>query len=256
MARKPSAAEPKPANLSFDQMREAIPKIERRIGELEAFDPKTINDRDDPRIQALANKLDALLIAIFGPDTIEYKRYQYPVTNIDTAGYNVAYGTALDEVRKGLTKGKQTALHQLRDLISQFQEEMGDSGVTPIGRALKAYEGLDLHPSIGRSASQLYKNGHYANAIEDAVKALNSLVRLNSGIDDRDGTALMEFVFSAKNPILKFNPLADQSDIDEQRGFMMMFSGAVAGLRNPRAHKIIKDDPESALALFANHVVA
>ena len=32
---------------------------------------------------------------------------------------------------------------------------------------------------------------------------------------------------------------------------MMMFSGAVAGLRNPRAHKIIKDDPEKALEFIA-----
>jgi hypothetical protein len=32
---------------------------------------------------------------------------------------------------------------------------------------------------------------------------------------------------------------------------MMMFSGAVAGLRNPRAHRIIKDDPESTLEFIA-----
>ena len=32
---------------------------------------------------------------------------------------------------------------------------------------------------------------------------------------------------------------------------MMMFSGAVAGLRNPRAHKFIKDDPERALEFIA-----
>jgi hypothetical protein len=44
---------------------------------------------------------------------------------------------------------------------------------------------------------------------------------------------------------------ADQSDRDEQKGFMMMFSGAVAGLRNPRAHKLIKDDPERALEFIA-----
>jgi len=30
-----------------------------------------------------------------------------------------------------------------------------------------------------------------------------------------------------------------------------MFGGAVAGLRNPRAHKIIKDDPEMALEFIA-----
>lgn len=57
----------------------------------------------------------------------------------------------------------------------------------------------------------------------------------------------MEKVFSPKNPILRFHELKNKSDEDEQRGFMMMFSGAVAGLRNPRAHKLIKDDPERAL---------
>ena len=31
----------------------------------------------------------------------------------------------------------------------------------------------------------------------------------------------------------------------------MMFSGAVAGLRNPRSHKLIKDDPERALEFIA-----
>lgn len=74
---------------------------------------------------------------------------------------------------------------------------------------------------------------------------------MRSGVEDKDGSALMESVFSPKNPILKFNNLADTSDIDEQKGFMMMFAGAVAGLRNPRAHKIIKDDPEMALEFIA-----
>jgi len=32
---------------------------------------------------------------------------------------------------------------------------------------------------------------------------------------------------------------------------MMLFSGAVMGLRNPRAHKIIQDDPEKALEFIA-----
>ena len=83
------------------------------------------------------------------------------------------------------------------------------------------------------------------------MKALNAIVRLNSGVDDKDGTALMEFVFSPKNPVLKVNGLADQSDLDEQRGMMMLFSGAVAGLRNPRAHKLIEDDPEKTLEFIA-----
>lgn len=132
-----------------------------------------------------------------------------------------------------------------------FLEELGDAGETATGKSLKAYEGLELHPGIERAAGKLFRDGHYANAVEDAAKALNALVKMNSGVDDRDGTALMEFVFSPKSPMLKFNALVDASDADEQKGFMMMSSGAVAGLRNPRAHKIIKDDPEMALEFIA-----
>ena len=58
------------------------------------------------------------------------------------------------------------------------------------------------------------------------------------------------YIYS-KNLIWKFNKFCDDSDIDEQKVFMMMLSVAVAGLRNPRAHKIIKDDPEMALEFIA-----
>ena len=147
-------------------------------------------------------------------------------------------------------KGKAQIVSNLETAIKLLEEKLADDGENPVGRALRAYEGLDLHPEIARAAGELYRDGHYANGIEDAVKALNQLVRLRSG-EEIDGTKLMERVFSPNNPVLRFNDLADDSDKDEQRGFMMMFSGAVAGLRNPRAHKLIQDDPERALEFIA-----
>ena len=117
-------------------------------------------------------------------------------------------------------------------------------------RTLRAYEGLDLHPEIARAATKLFRDGHYANAVEAAVKALNNLVRLRSGLE-LDGSTLMEQAFSLNKPILQFNALSDQSERDEQRGYMMMFAGAVAGLRNPRAHKFVQDNAERALEFIA-----
>jgi uncharacterized protein (TIGR02391 family) len=116
-------------------------------------------------------------------------------------------------------------------------------------------DGVDAYlsrarPEIARAASELYKDGHYANAVEDSVKALNLLVRLRSSLEF-DGVPLMQKAFSPNAPVLKFNALSDQSDRDEQLGFMNMFSGAVSGLRNPRAHKFVKDDPERALEFIA-----
>jgi len=127
---------------------------------------------------------------------------------------------------------------------------LGPAPAADSERVHRAYRDLDLHPVIAEAANKLYLDGHYANAIEAAIKALCGLVRLHSG-KDLDGADLMKTVFSPKNPILRFNDFRDRSDRDEQEGFMMMFAGAVAGLRNPRAHKIIKDYPERALEYIA-----
>jgi Protein of unknown function (Hypoth_ymh) len=50
---------------------------------------------------------------------------------------------------------------------------------------------------------------------------------------------------------IAFNPLADQSDLDEQAGLMHMFEGMVLALRNPRAHDIVPDEPEIAQEYIA-----
>jgi len=251
MPRRSKPSELKEAKLSLKQMELAIPKIERRISDLESFDVNSVNERSDPRIDALEKELDALLVSIYGVGTVEYERYRWSTTRLDTASINVMYETPINEIREGLRQGIATAKTILESIKKGFLEELTDAGQTTIGKTLKAYEGLELHPDIERAAGQLFRDGHYANAVEDAVKALNALVRLNSGVDDKDGTALMEYVFSPKNPVLKFNDLSDSLDIDEQKGFMMMFCGAVAGLRNPRAHKLIKDDPEMAIEFIA-----
>jgi uncharacterized protein (TIGR02391 family) len=248
MARTPRQPELRQANLSNAETQAAIPMIDRRLADLASFDALSVNDRSDARIKALSAKLDDLLVSIFGADTVEYRRYKASVTRLDTAPWNYAYPVPIAQVQQGLQKGKETSKAQLEAIRSGFLERLEDAGLTTAGRGLKAFEGLDLHSDIEHAAGGLYRDGHYANAIVEAVKALNARVRMRGGVDDRDGSQLMEFVFNPRNPVLKFNPLADQSDRDEQRGFMMMFSGAVAGLRNPRAHKIIQDDPEETLA--------
>jgi len=58
----------------------------------------------------------------------------------------------------------------------------------------------------------------------------------------------MSTVFSYKNPIVKLNKLQSQSDLDEQMGFMFLFMGAMAGIRNPEAHDIVEQtDPIRAM---------
>jgi uncharacterized protein (TIGR02391 family) len=217
------------------------------LEDLEKFDPEKIRDRKDPSITTLEVAIEETLAHAFGRRTTNYKNYK-PAATLDTAGYN-ANGTPLHEILDGLRHGKSRSIALLNQAIASLTEVLEDSTDSGPGRTYVPTRGLDLHSEIARAASQLYRDSHYSNAVEDAVKALNALVRLRSGLEI-DGVSLMQQAFSPNKPILKFNELADQSDRDEQLGFMNMFSGAVAGLRNPRAHKFIRD-PERALEFIA-----
>lgn len=239
------------ANLSLQQMESAIPKINRRINDLNAFDVATLERRTDPKLDALRSKLETLLADVFGEQSTEYARYHPRICDLDSAPYNMYHETPLSEVRDCLRNDILGAISQLESIVEGFTESLEDAGRGQTSRSLRAYDGLELHPEIERAVGNLFRDGHYANAVEDAVKALNSLVRLRSGVDDKDGVALMQFVFSASNPILRFNGLVDESDRNEQVGFMQLFCGAVSGLRNPRAHKLIVDDSERALEFIA-----
>lgn len=248
--RKTQNVSPVAANLSIQQMQAAIPKLDRRIKELSEFDIKSIQNGSDPRIDAMSSTIQTLITNIFDVNTVEYQRYSH-IANLHQWPMSYMGETPLNIIHEGLQSAIETAKIQLETIKKGFVEELEDGGVTSAGKSLKAYEGLELHPKINLAAGQLFKDGHYSEAVEKAVKALNNLVRLNSGIEDKDGAQLMEAVFNPTKPILKFNALVDQSDHDEQKGFMMMFSGSVSGLRNPRAHKIMVDDPEMALEFIA-----
>jgi uncharacterized protein (TIGR02391 family) len=255
MARKPTTVEPQPANLSSDQIRTAIPRIRRRIDELTSLQPKSLTEEDgDNILDDLIRKINATLREILGIESIEYREYRahslsaFPQPSGFSLGFEqvprTSVKTRLPAIQKAI-RAQISSLGSLLDILLERQA-LSDERVS----ALRAYERLDLHHEIARVASKLYLDGHYSNAVEAAVKALNGLVRLRSGLDV-DGSPLMEKAFSPNGPVLRFNNLSDQSGKDEQRGFMMMFSGAVAGLRNPRAHGFIQDEPERALEFIA-----
>jgi uncharacterized protein (TIGR02391 family) len=196
--------------------------------------------------KVVASKVNATIEEVFGEDTAEARDFR-----VDQLSFLVTYGpTSWGEKVAAFNRGRDRAIASVTTAIELLEEKLADANEDTSGRSLRAYQDLALHPEIARAANDLYRDGHYANAVEASVKALNLLVRLRSGLDI-DGTPLMEKAFSPSHPILKFNDLSDQSDRDEQKGFMMMFSGAVSGLRNPRAHGFIHDDPERALEFIA-----
>jgi uncharacterized protein (TIGR02391 family) len=252
MARR-SSSQPQqigPANLPANAVPEAICQLERRLRDFAEAHPETHGGDLNVLAESLCLKLDGTLVEIFGHNTLEYKKtrartFDFAVNRVSLGGPHPRH-----ELVAAFQRGQEQAKSRIVAMIELLSERLGESGETSTARALRAYAGLALHSEIEHAAGGLYRDGHYSNAIADAVKAMNDLVRLRSGIV-LDGMTLMEQVFSPRNPVLRFNPLQTDSDKDEQKGFMMLFSGAVAGLRNPRAHTFVQDDPERALEFIA-----
>lgn len=101
------------------------------------------------------------------------------------------------------------------------------------------FDALSLHQQIVKVSRKLFLDSHYAQCIFEAFKAVNNAVKKKSGVKDKDGQALMGFVFSEEKPIIKVNSLKTQTDKDEQIGFKLLYMGAMTGIRNPNAHDYV-----------------
>jgi uncharacterized protein (TIGR02391 family) len=249
MARSRTSQPPakRPAQLSVGDMQSALPKLQRRIDEVAAIDPNCATGTHTPEFEAINDAVNATLIDIFGQDSIEYGRYSSG--RLYAGGYNI-YGTPQHEIITGYEEGKKRVLVNLGAAIKFINERLADLGAAPHSGTLRSLEGIDLHPTIEQAAGQLFRDGHFANAVENACKALNNLVQMKSGNYQLDNTRLMSAVFNKNNPTLAFNELKSQSDSDEQEGFMHLYMGACLAFRNPRAHDLTPDEPSIAFGMI------
>ena len=133
--------------------------------------------------------------------------------------------------------------------------------ILKIGRPTRPnllYKALQIHPRIRNASEELFKDGHYAQAILEACKELINFVKEKSGKKNLEGKDLMAKVFDfeydknkekiTKKPILQLNELITPSERDEQNGFRFLFMGVAVGIRNPKAHdRIIQKDPYRTL---------
>ncbi len=123
MARTPLPPVSLPANLDAAAKRAAIPRLQKRIGELIEFQPSTVMDRSDPRITTIAQAIDTTLSNIFGHGTIEYNKYRY-IQRLDTAMTNMLGPTPIHKVIESIEQNKAKAIAVLEGIISGFMEDI------------------------------------------------------------------------------------------------------------------------------------
>jgi uncharacterized protein (TIGR02391 family) len=256
MAKK-AAPPPSPVVKQFhpDEIAPAITKLQRRLGEVEAIKTDTLDPRA-PELDALKQSIRNTILEVYGAQSPEYLEHQY----LDIWHGPMSMGMQEWAFKKGVVDGLGAAAVILKSLIAQLEEKRSDLQTDPAQRVRGAFEGLTLHPRIAAVSVELFRDGHYRNAVLDAAVVIINMVKEKSRVHDRDGVPLMRHVFSLSQPHLVFNALADQSDKDEQEGMMQLFAGAVQALRNPRAHDVVPDTAEYALeclgflSFLAKHV--
>ncbi len=231
---------------SPDEIDLAIARLRRRLEEVQALNPGRVQ-YEGQEVRNVEQNISNTILEVFGPNSPEYRAHEHH--QIWHGGMHVNMSD--DYIQQCFADGIPQTATMLEGLIRRLGERRAEMGEDASTRVRAAFEGLDLHLRIAGACVELYRDGHYRNAVLDGCLALVNFVRERSRRHDLDGAPLMRTVFSRHNPVLAFNDLQDQSDLDEQEGMMHLFEGAVLALRNPRAHTLSDDSPEQALEYIA-----
>jgi uncharacterized protein (TIGR02391 family) len=244
-------------NFRPDEIERGLVQLGRRLTEVEAFEPRRIAEPDvDAQATVLEQSVTTTILEVFGPNSPEYRRNEH----LHMYDNVMVFGMSHEAVVKSYEDGQRQVIALLKSLIQRLEEKRQDLGGSSTDRVRAAFQNLDLHSRIAEAATDLYLNGHYADAVFGAAKALVNYVKERSGRHDLDGASLMRTVFSKNDPVLAVNELKDQTDLDEQEGVMHLLEGAVLAIRNPGGHGFPQLSPERAveyiatLSLLANRV--
>lgn len=161
--------------------------------------------------------------------------------------------------------------------IRRFQEHLLEIGVARSVLALPAPRMLALpsptaeasepasvfsrlisESEISDVSSDLFVSGYYNLAVAEAFKAVDKFISSRVPSINQNGTPLMDQVFAPNAPYLRWSMMMTPSQLDEQKGYHRLYSGAMLGIRNPVTHEFgWVDEPELALELivFAQHLL-
>ena len=154
------------------------------------------------------------------------------------------------------SRGEENVTNALITGPPGYEVENNADDAASVKTLTDAFDLLITIESIRSASRQLFIDGHYQNAVEDAFKALDQAVAHKTGIVD-SGTNLMRKAFRRESPVLALTQLQTESDRGIQEGYEHMFAGSMLAIRNPRAHGFSVDHPDEAMELivWAHHLM-
>jgi hypothetical protein len=106
-------------------MRQGIERIQRRIAEVEAFDPKSVKERWPPEVRAIEVAIDETLSRVFGNGP-RYDRYASAAI-FDRGPLIMGGGPdPLHKIHEWLADGKANSLALLKQAVSALGEDLAE----------------------------------------------------------------------------------------------------------------------------------
>lgn len=156
---KAQSPQKKPANLSVEQMKSGIARIEQRIAELEGIDLNAIEiERDfESSVEPLRKKVNSTLQDILGADSREYHEYEltsfYP--------HHLMFSESLEERRVHYTNELRKAALQLKALKEVLEER--------VAHAVQSQESSPSQPSPIPNTGKVFVVHGHDHGVKDSV---------------------------------------------------------------------------------------
>lgn len=196
---------------------------------------------------------------------MKYHADAYRLFGFDERYFPYSFSVESDLVAEAIIQTCKEKGETKEDVIARFSagfDEFAELIRRPVMKKMGVLDGHEpsfvrlIHPRVALVSMRKFQDGYYADAVESAFKELNNAVKekVRPHLEgELDGQKLMQRVFSPGNPILLVEDNLDtQTNRDTQQGYMMMFSGAMGAIRNPKAHEnmvISQDDAIRKLML-------
>jgi hypothetical protein len=171
-------------------MKRGIGRLEKLIGEIQAFDTKIIQKRRGPEVEAIQVSIEGTLTSVFGHKTVEYNRY-IDAADLDQGGVinqedswvtarrgGHAYHDEAGEAQQLVDEGKERSTQILRKAVDWLLDELENTGEESASIAeLNPAVGIGGHPQVQAKCGALYAAGAFAEAVEKSFKVVRDRLR-------------------------------------------------------------------------------
>lgn len=169
MARQTVPPQKQAAQITAAEMKAGIDRIEKRIKEVEAFDPRSVTDQyATPDLDALEAAIDETLARTFGAHTLDYDRYKQ-AKDFNRGPYNYVHTVQSHEFQASIAKSKANSLALLRQAVKSLKERL-DEGADHTSAAPETKS----KPTLS-SRKVFVVHGHDAEARETVARFLSGI---------------------------------------------------------------------------------